>query len=163
MRQTNDDLISIYMCLCVSLFIYASRVKVNVISNRSAKLHLPLCRDFFPHLQNLRHEVFDFISLFAPLFISHIQPTMIHTHLFFMKCMHSGSCLSQKKMTSTQTIHTSIFYTCLIRRSGRGGAGAYPSCHRGRGGVHPGQVASPSQGHTETNETNNHTHAHNHS
>ena len=25
--------------------------------------------------------------------------------------------------------HPSIFCTCLIRRSGRGGAGAYPSCH----------------------------------
>ena len=47
----------------------------------------------------------------------------------------------------------------LIRRSGHGGAGAYPSGHPGRGVVHPGQVASPSQGHTETNETNNHTHA----
>ena len=41
-----------------------------------------------------------------------------------------------------------------IRRSGRGGAGAYPSVHRAKGGVHPGQVASPSQGHIETN---NHT------
>ena len=29
--------------------------------------------------------------------------------------------------------HPSIFYTCLIRRSGRGGAGAYPSSHRARG------------------------------
>ena len=35
-------------------------------------------------------------------------------------------------------------------------AGAYPSCNWVRGGVHPGQVASPSQDHTETNETNNH-------
>jgi len=26
--------------------------------------------------------------------------------------------------------------------------------------VHPGQVASPSQGHTETNETNNHAYSH---
>ena len=52
--------------------------------------------------------------------------------------------------------HPSIFYTRLIRPSGRGGAGAYPSGHRARGGVHPGQVASPSQGHTETNKTNNH-------
>jgi len=43
-------------------------------------------------------------------------------------------------------IHPSIFYTRLIRRSGRGGAGTYPSGHRARGGVHPGQVASPSQG-----------------
>jgi len=42
-------------------------------------------------------------------------------------------------------IHPSIFYSCLIRRSGRGGAGACPSGHRARGGVHPGQVASPSQ------------------
>jgi len=25
------------------------------------------------------------------------------------------------------SIHPSIFYTCLIRQSGRGGAGAYPS------------------------------------
>ena len=38
---------------------------------------------------------------------------------------------------------------------------AYPSGHQARGGVHPGQVASPSQGHTETNETNNHTHTDN--
>ena len=53
--------------------------------------------------------------------------------------------------------HPSIFHTRLIRRSGRGGAGAYPSGHWG--GVHPGQVASPSQSHTETNETNNHTHS----
>ena len=45
----------------------------------------------------------------------------------------------------------------LIRRSGRGGAGVYPSGHRAKGGVHPGQVASPSQGHIETN---NHTCSH---
>ena len=37
---------------------------------------------------------------------------------------------------------------------------AYPSGHRAKGGVHPEQVASPSQGHIETNETNNHTHSH---
>ena len=42
-------------------------------------------------------------------------------------------------------------------------AEAYPSCHWARGGFQPGQVASPSQGHTETKETNNHTHAHTHS
>jgi len=29
---------------------------------------------------------------------------------------------------------------------GRGGVGAYPSCPWARGRVHPGQVASPSQG-----------------
>ena len=34
-------------------------------------------------------------------------------------------------------------------------AGAYPSCHWARGGVDPGQVGSPSQGHTETIETHN--------
>jgi len=39
-------------------------------------------------------------------------------------------------------------------------AGAYPSGHRARGGVHPGQVTSPSQGHRETNDTNNHTRSH---
>jgi len=43
--------------------------------------------------------------------------------------------------------------------SNLGGAGAYPSCHWARGGVDHGQVASPSQGHTETNETNNLTHS----
>ncbi|MED6244657.1 hypothetical protein ATANTOWER_020117 [Ataeniobius toweri] len=31
-----------------------------------------------------------------------------------------------------------------------------------RGGVHPGQVASPSQGNTETFRTNNHAHTHSH-
>jgi len=53
--------------------------------------------------------------------------------------------------------HPSIFYTCLIHWSGRRGARAYPSGHRARGGVHPGQVANPSQGHTETN---NHARSH---
>jgi len=43
---------------------------------------------------------------------------------------------------------------------GRGGAGAYPSCHWARGGVHPGQVTSPSQGHTESIETHNHARLH---
>ena len=43
-------------------------------------------------------------------------------------------------MTIRENIHPSIFYTRLIRRSGRGGAGAYPSGHRAKGGVHPGQV-----------------------
>ena len=43
-------------------------------------------------------------------------------------------------------IHPSIFYTRSIRRSGHGGAGAYPCCHWARVGVHPGQVVSPSQG-----------------
>ena len=43
--------------------------------------------------------------------------------------------------------HPSIFYT----RLSRGGAGAYPSGHRARGRVHLGQVASPSQGHTNNN------------
>ena len=33
---------------------------------------------------------------------------------------------------------------------------AYPSYHLARGRTRPGQVASPSQGHTETNETHNH-------
>ena len=55
---------------------------------------------------------------------------------------------------SKLSIYPSIFYTRLIRRLCRRGAGAYPSGRRARGGVHPGQVASPSQGHTETNETN---------
>ena len=43
-------------------------------------------------------------------------------------------------------IHPSIFYTLLIHRLGHGGAGFYPNGHRARGGVHPGQVASISQG-----------------
>jgi len=82
----------------------------------------------------------------------HIQPYSIHlifTDSLIYNCQGPDS-----------SIHPSIFYTRLILRSGRGGAGAYPSGHWARGGVHPGQVASPSQGHTETNETNNHTHAH---
>ncbi len=40
----------------------------------------------------------------------------------------------------------------------RGGAGANPSCHWASGGVHPGQVASLSQG--RHIETNNHSHSH---
>ena len=65
----------------------------------------------------------------------------------------------EKKAWRVKSIHPSTFYTRLICRSGRGGAGAYPSGHRARGGVHPGQVTSPSQGHTETN---NHARSHSH-
>jgi len=36
------------------------------------------------------------------------------------------------------------------------GRRACPSCHWVRGRVHPGHVARPSQGHTETNETKKH-------
>ncbi|KAL6484452.1 hypothetical protein MHYP_G00064970 [Metynnis hypsauchen] len=31
----------------------------------------------------------------------------------------------------------------MIKEGSRGGAGAYPSCHRAKGRIHPGQVASP--------------------
>jgi len=49
-------------------------------------------------------------------------------------------------------IHPSIhFLYPLNPTQGRRLAGAYPSCHWARGRVHPGPVASPSQGHTETN------------
>ena len=48
-------------------------------------------------------------------------------------------------MLISNSAHPSIFYTRLICR----GAKAYPSGHRARGRVHPGQVASSSQGHTE--------------
>jgi len=59
-----------------------------------------------------------------------------------------------------KTIHPSIHFLYPLNPwVGSRGGGAYPSGHRARGGVHPGQVASPSQGHTETNETNKHTHA----
>lgn len=34
----------------------------------------------------------------------------------------------------------------LFRSHGEEGVGGYPSCRVGRGGVHPGQVASLSQG-----------------
>jgi len=67
---------------------------------------------------------------------------------------------SWNKWIVNMNIHPSIFCTRSIRWSGRGGTGAYRSGHRARGGVQPGPVASPSQGHTETNK---HTHAHTHS
>jgi len=37
---------------------------------------------------------------------------------------------------------------------------AYPSCHWARGRLQAGQVASPSQGHTEPDETHNHPRSH---
>ena len=62
-----------------------------------------------------------------------------------------------------QTIHPSIFpYPLNPNKDGGGGGrgtGAYPRCHWRRNKVHPEQVTSPSQGHTEKNEINNlHTH-----
>ena len=65
-------------------------------------------------------------------------------------------CLQHCNNTVTSSVFIHPFST---PRSGRGGAGDYPSSHRAKGGVHPGQVASPSQGHTETHETNNHAHS----
>ena len=57
----------------------------------------------------------------------------------------SNSCATRLSIKEERIFHPSIFYTRLIRWSGRGGAGAYPSGYWARGGVHPGQVASPSQ------------------
>ena len=54
---------------------------------------------------------------------------------------------------SKEPIKTNISYYHKDNLGSRG-AGAHPSCHWTRGEVHPGQVISPSQGHTETN---NHT------
>ncbi|MEQ2253488.1 hypothetical protein ILYODFUR_032619 [Ilyodon furcidens] len=45
---------------------------------------------------------------------------------------------------------------------GRRGAGAYLQWSTGKRRVHPGQVASPSQGNTETQRENNHAHTHLH-
>ena len=55
--------------------------------------------------------------------------------------------------------HPSIHFLYPLNLSvgSRGGAGANPSGYRARGDVHPVQVTSPSQGHTETN---NHTRLH---
>ena len=50
----------------------------------------------------------------------------------------------------TYCIHPTILYPLNPTRGLRE-AGAYPSCHWMKGRVHPGQVASPSPGHTETN------------
>ena len=56
---------------------------------------------------------------------------------------------------SKEPIKTNISYYYKDNLGSRG-AGAHPSCHWTRGEVHPGQVISPSQGHTATIETNNH-------
>ena len=90
-------------------------------------------------------------------FLNFVQ-TVESKMVFEAPLMYTHVLLLQKTCYCITSIHPSIFYTPLIRWSGRGGAWAYSSGHRARGGVHPKQVASPSQGHTETNKTNNHTH-----
>jgi len=50
-------------------------------------------------------------------------------------CLWSALTLYCCDLSFYISIHPSIFYTRLIRRSGRGRAGAYPSGHRARGGV----------------------------
>ena len=64
-----------------------------------------------------------------------------------------------EKTIKKYAVKTSIHFLYPLNPSvgSRGGAGAYPSGHGARGRVHPEQVASPSQGHTETN---NHTRSH---
>ncbi|MEQ2273837.1 hypothetical protein XENORESO_009725 [Xenotaenia resolanae] len=53
------------------------------------------------------------------------------------------------------TIHPVSTPACLCRVKGT--MVTISSGHWAGGGVHSGQVASPSQGHRETNRTNNHT------
>ena len=60
-------------------------------------------------------------------------------------------CKKTRKKTSIPLLYP------LNPSVGSRGAAAYASGHRTRGGVHLGQVASPTKGHTETNKTNNHT------
>jgi len=62
-----------------------------------------------------------------------------------------------KQGRTNQGLRLSIFYTRLIRRSGRGGELEPIPAVIGREVGYT--VDSPSQGHTETNETNNHAHA----
>ena len=74
----------------------------------------------------------------------------LHTHMentHFQKCPRRSSMLHLK---------LSIQFLYLLNpNQGCGGAGACPRCHWARGRAHPGQVTSPLQGHTETNETKN--------
>ncbi len=64
---------------------------------------------------------------------------------------------SEAKREKLKHIHPSIIYPANPLQ-GRRAAGADPSCYWASGGVHPGQVASLSQGrHTETD---NHSHSH---
>ena len=59
-------------------------------------------------------------------------------------------CFRLQKLHSSPKYHPSIHFLYPLNLSvGSRGAGAYPSGHWARGGVHAGQVASPSQGHTE--------------
>ncbi len=58
-------------------------------------------------------------------------------------------------------VHPSIHYLYRLYLTGSQGAGANPNCHWASHGVHPGPVASQSQGwHTKTD---NHSHSHWHS
>ena len=68
---------------------------------------------------------------------------LVERSLVGMKCTTYKVFMQNKSMEFW--FHPSIFYR-LIRRSGCGGAGAYPSSLRAIGRVRPGQVASPSQG-----------------
>uniref|UniRef100_A0A669DAA6 Metalloendopeptidase n=1 Tax=Oreochromis niloticus TaxID=8128 RepID=A0A669DAA6_ORENI len=69
----------------------------------------------------------------------------------------SGSILGYSNLNSIQ-FNSSIHSLPLILSRVAGGAGAYPSCHRARGRVHPGQVASLSQG--QHTGTDNHSRSH---
>jgi len=81
---------------------------------------------------------------------------MIVGEKYFKKILMSSERYISIHQRSIPSIHFVYPFNPSV---GSRGAGAYPSGHRARGGVHPGQVTSPSQGHTETNETNNHTHS----
>ena len=73
----------------------------------------------------------------------------------------SCAALSRTNHIQTRSIHPSVHFLHPFNPiQGHGWVGAYPSCHQARGRVHPGQVTSPSQGHIETNRTNNHAYSH---
>jgi len=65
-----------------------------------------------------------------------------------VECVFTLRPYTSCKETPLPSIH--FLYPLNPSVGSWGGAGAYPSSQWARGGVHPGQVASPSQGHTET-------------
>jgi len=109
----------------------------------SAVVEQRMKRKLYSVLENNKHPLYSILAGQRSSCSERLQDWEVQEVLFNMDCWQFIS-----------------IYTRLIHRSGRGGAGAYPSGHRARGRVNPGQVTSPSQGHTVTNETNNHTHAH---
>ena len=132
--------------------LYLSPVGAVLIFTRSLLSYLHISS--FTHTPSLLHlaEFFSFSRMPMHIFLN--------LYVFLSMIFPSPVISGRHKQPISIFIHASIFYIHSNPVYDHRRVGAYPSCHQARGGVCPGQAASPSQDHAETKETDDHACSH---